>query len=179
MKTIIVTPPTTEPVTLSEAKAQLRIDDSFTLDDDYIEALISSARERCENYCNQFFTEQSIDMVFDEQIEYELYLPYPNLNITKVSYVNSDGVTETIDDSSYFVNENTQQLIFSEAIDSTNLRVSATTSAPASMFGVEMAIKMIVTDLYELRTETAVGVSLSNNPAVVSLLYPSRLELGV
>ena len=38
MKTIIATPATTEPVTLSEAKAQLRIDDAFTVDDSYISA---------------------------------------------------------------------------------------------------------------------------------------------
>ena len=65
MRTLIITPPTTEPVTLEEAKEQLRIEAGFTADDDYINALISAARDRCESYCNQFFTAQDIAYLYD------------------------------------------------------------------------------------------------------------------
>jgi len=54
-KTIVTVPASFEPVTLAEAKAQLRIEDGFTLDDDYIQGLISAARDRVEQYCNRFF----------------------------------------------------------------------------------------------------------------------------
>ena len=179
MKTIIITTPSNEPVTLSEAKAQLRIDDAFTVDDDYIGALISSARERCENYCNQFFTQQDIAIVFDSNPSGVAYIPYAGLTVTSVTYIDENDATQTIDPSDYFFNENTQVLTFKQVFSGSSFKVFATTSPPASIYGVQMAIKMIVTDLYELRTETAVGVSLADNPAVKALLYPFREELGV
>lgn len=179
MKTIIVTPPTTEPVSLSEAKAQLRIEDAFTLDDDYINALISAARERCESYCNQFFTEQDIALVFNDNPSGVAYVHYDGLTITSITYIDQDNATKTIDPSDYFFNSDNQTITFNEVFTGSSFKVFATTSPPAAFDGVKMAIKMIVTDLYELRTETAVGVSLADNQAVKALLYPFRKELGV
>lgn len=179
MKTVIITPPADEPVTLSEAKAQLRIEDAFTLDDDYINALISAARERCESYCNQFFTVQNISLQFDLAPSGSIYIPYVGLTITSVTYIDTDNVTQTLAPSDYFFNPVTQQLEFINVFSGSSVSVQATTSAPASIYGVQTAIKMILTDLYELRTETAVGVSLADNPAVKALLYPFRKELSV
>jgi len=179
MKTVIVTPPVTEPVSLSEAKAQLRIEDAFTLDDDYISALISAARDRCESYCNQFFTQQSLEIVFETKADGTVDLPYPGLTVNNIIYVNQDNIPTIIDPSDYVYSTIGQKLEFLSSFDSKGWLMQVDTTAPASIYGVQMAIKMIVTDLYELRTETAVGVSLSDNPAVKALLYPYRLSLGV
>jgi hypothetical protein len=51
---ITVTPPTVEPITLDEAKAQLRLTSGFTADDPYITSLIPVARDRSEKYCNRY-----------------------------------------------------------------------------------------------------------------------------
>ena len=179
MKTTVLVAPTVEPITLAEAKEQLRIEDSFTLDDDYINSLISAARDRCEAYCNQFFTEKTISISTVDAFGLELYLPYPGLTVTAVSYVDSDGASQVIDPSEYSYNGVSQVLTFANEVSFKSLSVTATTSAPVELNGVKSAIKMIVTDLYELRTETAVGVSLADNPAVKAMLYPYRLELGV
>lgn len=179
MKTFIVTPPTVEPVTLSEAKAQLRIEDAFALDDDYISALISAARDRCEHYCNQFLTAKDIRIAIDGHISGSHKLPYEGLTITDVKYIDSSNIEQTLDTADYSYDSDNQVLKFLTTIVAPAFSVYATTIAPAELEGVKMAIKMIVTDLYELRTETAVGVSLADNPAVKSLLYPYRLELGI
>ena len=179
MKTIIVTPATTEPITLSEAKAQLRLDDAFTVDDTYLNALISSARDRAESYCNQFFSDPGIKVLYDGQYPVSLELPYPNMAVTAITYTNSDNAVITIAPSVYTVNSATQKVYFTQVIESKDYQISATVSAPAAINGVRQAVLMIVTDLYELRTETAVGVSLSDNPAVKALLYPYRLGLGI
>lgn len=50
-----------EPVTLAEAKAQLRV--TFTDDDTEITALIPKARRHVENYCNISIVSTSITMV--------------------------------------------------------------------------------------------------------------------
>jgi len=42
--------PTTEPVSIAEAKAHLRIDSASTGDDAYINALVMAAREIAERY---------------------------------------------------------------------------------------------------------------------------------
>jgi len=179
MKTVVVTAPVSEPVTLAEAKAQLRIEDSFTLDDDYISALISAARDRCESYCNQFFTEKGIEIIMKGSASGTVFLPYPNLTITSITYVDEDNATQTIAPGDCFYNTDTQELVFLVDTNAQSFNVAATTAAPVELEGVKASIKMIVTDLYELRTETAVGVSLADNPAVKAMLYPYRLELGV
>lgn len=179
MKTIVITPPINELVTLSEAKAQLRIEDGFTLDDDYISALISAARDRCEHYCNRFFTAKDIKITFTGSVSGAYSIPYPDLNVTSVTYIDESNTEQTAPPSSYYYDDNRQMITFNTTFNSSSFSVYATTSAPAELDGVKMAIKMIVTDLYELRTETAVGVSLADNPAVKAMLYPYRLELGI
>lgn len=179
MKTFIVTPTAVEPVTLSEAKAQLRIEDSFTMDDDYISALISAARDRCESYCNRFLTVKGIRIAINGSITGSYDLPYEGLTITAIKYLDALNVEQTVDTADYEYDADNQGLKFLVEITADAFSVYATTSSPVEQEGVKMAIKMIVTDLYELRTETAVGVSLADNPAVKAMLYPYRLELGV
>ncbi len=179
MKTIVLAPPITEPVTLLEAKAQLRIEPAFTEDDSYISSLISVARERCENYCNRYFTEQDIKILYSGSIPPVVSLPYPGLTVTSVTYTDSDNAQQTVNPINYIVDSTNQTITFTNAYSALNYQVLSTTSAPAQISGVQQAIKLILTDLYELRTETAVGVSLAENPAVKAVLYPYRESLGI
>ena len=179
MKTVIVTAPTSEPITLDEAKAQLRIEPSFLLDDDYISALISVARSRCESYCNQFFTVQDISLLHRGQMPSTIILPYPGLTVTAIKYTDDNNVSQTLDPSAYIVDALNQVITITDTEQSIDYQVKATTSAPVEIVGVQHAIKMILTDLYELRTETVLAVSVADNPAVKVLLYPYRLSLSI
>jgi len=179
MKTIVLVPPLTEPVTLLEAKEQLRIEPAFTEDDSYISSLISVARERCESYCNQYFTEQDIKILYSGSIPSVVSLPYPSLTVTSVTYTDSDNAQQTVNPINYIVDSTNQTITFTNTYSALNYQVLATTSAPPKINGVQQAIKLILTDLYELRTETAVGVSLAENPAVKAVLYPYRESLGI
>ncbi|MGB1321439.1 MAG: head-tail connector protein [Vibrio gallaecicus] len=179
MKTIVLVAPTVEPITLEEAKEQLRIEPAFTDDDSYISALISSARDRCENYCNQYFTVQDIQILYAGSIPTVVSMPYPGLTVTSVTYTDGDNAQQTVNPVSYIVDSTNQTITFTETYQALNYQVLATTSAPVQIVGVQHAIKIILTDLYELRTETAVGVSLAENPAVKAMLYPYRECLGI
>lgn len=179
MKTIILTAPTVEPITLDEAKAQLRIESGFTDDDDYINALISVARDRCESYCNQFFAAQDIGIAYQGSVPLIIELPYPNLTVTAVTYTGSDNAQQTIAPGEFVLDLINQTITLNDSYSAINYQVLATTAAPVQIVGVQHAIKMIVTDLYELRTETVVGASLADNPAIKALLYPYRLGLGI
>lgn len=182
-KTIVRVAATTEPVTLSEAKAQLRVDDDFTLDDDLINALIMGARDRVENYCNRFFTTQQVTVIYEGALPLgDIRLPYPDLaSVESVQYTDSDNALQTVDPGDYAVNLDEQYIspVTSWEGGAKSYRVNMTTGAPVSLDPVKQAILMIVADLYETRTESVLGVTVANNPAVVALLYPYRVNLGI
>jgi hypothetical protein len=115
-----VTPPSVEPVSLSEAKTFLRI--SGTGDDSQITGLISAAREYVETFCNRAFAVKSyvqyldcFPYYVDGGMQSQLALPqsyyslprysptlwnysqmikllrYPVTAVTKITYVKPDG----------------------------------------------------------------------------------------
>lgn len=77
-----------EPVTLNEAKTQLRV----TFDDDDVEIakFITKARKRIENYCNISIVRQRVQLIAQMTCDYEL--PYgPVISIESVA--DSQGIT--------------------------------------------------------------------------------------
>lgn len=178
MKTIVIAPPVSEPITLAEAKFQLRIDS--TLEDDYVSSLISAARDRAESYCNRYFTEQQITVLYDEELGSEVAIPFPDVSSVDSLQYDDDGTIETVADTEYYVDLLRQRIIKTGTWPITdNYRVTMTTGAPASYDSAKQAMLMIITDLYELRTESVVGASVAYNPAVKALLYPYRVSLGL
>lgn len=178
-KTIVVTPATVEPVTLAEACSQLRIDVGF--DDDQVELLISSARDKAETYCNRYFTEQTIKIVYEGAMPSKIDLPFPDLqSISGITYIDSDNAQQAYSDGFSFLPD-------SQAIYPTNsfpvgvkgYTVTVVTGAPADIGSVKIAILMMITDLYELRAESVIGFSVASNPAVENMLWPYRVNLGV
>lgn len=104
----VITPPASEPVTLNEVKAQLRIE----LDDDsynaILEPLIMAAREWCEGYQNRALFTQTLELALDDWPGWKrsITLPRPPLQaVTSVIYTDSDGVSTTWDSSNYDVDD--------------------------------------------------------------------------
>lgn len=62
---VLLTDATVEPITVSDAKAFLRIDPSDTNDDTLVTALISAARRHAENYTNRALISQTWDYWID------------------------------------------------------------------------------------------------------------------
>lgn len=60
----------TEPITLAEAKAHLRVE--HDADDAYISALITAARQYCEEFQNRFLADRGDDSEFDVPDRVEL-----------------------------------------------------------------------------------------------------------
>lgn len=183
-KTQILVAATTEPVTLDEAKEQLRIDSAFTLDDSLLSAYISAARDRCENYCNRYFTTQQILTVFYSSFPNAgaaIELPYSDLtSVDQISYTDSDNQIVNIDGADYS-EDLIKQVIYptdSWPVDASSYRITMTTNAPVELSGVKQAILMMVADMYEHREEN-MSTQLYMNPAVQAMLYPYRNNLGI
>lgn len=100
----VVTEPTSEPITLAEAKAHLVIDSDVTADDTYISALITMAREYAEAITRRAYVQRTLELLEPSFSCYEFKLPYPPLqSVTHVKYLDSDGVLQTVSAADYQV----------------------------------------------------------------------------
>lgn len=96
-----VTPPMYEPITVADAKAQLRIDG--TDDDAYLGVLIQAAREQAESICERSFVQQTWELTLDAFPD-AIRLPMPRvLSVASVQYVDDDGAARTLSPASYQV----------------------------------------------------------------------------
>lgn len=96
------TPPSAEPVTLSEAKLYSRITGSR--EDDLITAFIKSARQKAEDYCNSSFITQTWILSMDNSpSSSQLELPRgPLQSISSVKYYDSDYAEQTLSSDEYY-----------------------------------------------------------------------------
>ncbi len=103
--------PVVEPVSLSDAKTHLRVDTES--DDDQILALISAAREWCENYTQRTFVHTQWTMTFDT-FPWEIELPRPPVAVasgntaTTITYAMEGGGTATLATSEYRVDRTSE-----------------------------------------------------------------------
>lgn len=93
--------PTTEPVTLEQAKRQCRI---FHDDDDgYLSDLIPVARSHVEKYCGALFAEREVELVADDWADLVLLPITPVVDVAAVTYTDMDGVDQTVGEGVYEV----------------------------------------------------------------------------
>jgi uncharacterized phiE125 gp8 family phage protein len=96
--------PIAEPLTLDAAKQQVRRRD--TTDDDVLleDILIPAARERAEQATRRQFITATYDLTLDGRFPGEIVLPLPPLqSVLSVTYVDDDGVTQTLATNQYTV----------------------------------------------------------------------------
>ena len=97
---IRLTNPTTEPITLEDAMAHLRVDDST--DAGLIDAMISAARDACERYCNRAWAQANFIETFDAFPAGGIKLTDPGATaVLGIEYLDSDGTNGVISASSH------------------------------------------------------------------------------
>ena len=101
---IIVQPPA-EPVTLAKAKEHLKIEPEDTIEDDFVTALIISAREFCEEIQNRSYVQRTIELTLDDWprcSEISLLRP-PIQSVESVKYYDTENNEHIWDAQYYFV----------------------------------------------------------------------------
>src|SRR5690606_41843642 len=96
----IVTPPASEPVTLSEAKAQLSVTSSAH--DTRITSLITTARRQVERYLKRALITQTWKVYYN-CFHAVMELPYPPLqSVTQVKYYDDSGTLLSLSSDLYW-----------------------------------------------------------------------------
>jgi uncharacterized phiE125 gp8 family phage protein len=179
----IVTPPTSEPVNLNEAKEHLRVE--HTEDDTLIEGLITSAREWCEGFLNRAIITQTRKLTISKWPVKPLRLPgSPIQEISSVDYVDSAGETQGVEAVRYYLTDSGEI-----SLDYNKEWPSATLRGPESIhityscgYGdsakvpqrIKQAILLLVGTWYENREGSTAG-SWNEIPfGVRELLWPLR-----
>lgn len=140
-----VTPATTEPVTLAEAKAHLRV--THNADDALIGSLITSAREVVELNTGRALAAASYLWAADDGC-WPVRLPlWPVAELTAVSYADSEGVRVPIED--YVLDVDRSLLTFGRHLSRSRLNVAFTTAPAHVPEGLKSAIKLRIQAEYE------------------------------
>lgn len=91
-----------EPVSLQEAKAQLRITDD-TSEDALIQSFISSARAYVESESGFVFVRRQFTESHNYWPSYLTIGRRPLITVDSIDYTDTNGTTQTIDDADYYV----------------------------------------------------------------------------
>lgn len=96
----VITPPASEPISLTLAKAFLKID--HAAEDTLLTGLIVAARQLTESYTGRRWITQTLRLTLAEFPCWEIRLPVlPVASITAITYKDVAGVTQTLSPSLY------------------------------------------------------------------------------
>lgn len=99
----VITPPTEEPITLAEAKANLRV--VFDDEDADITRMIRAARQMAEERLNRALMPQVLAFAADEFCG-PLRVPRPPLReVDSIKYVDTNGVEQTLTGTVYILDD--------------------------------------------------------------------------
>lgn len=97
----LITPPTIQPVTLMEAKAQVKQEED--VDDTLLTNIIKAATLKAENITKRQFIEATFESRLD-RFPVEFHLPRPPLlSVVSIKYIDTDSAEQTFEDTKYSV----------------------------------------------------------------------------
>lgn len=189
----LITPAATDPITLVEAKAQLRVTDNDS--DTEIGNMVKAATRYAEMFLGRALIDQTWDLYLDKFPLAEIKIPLPPLiEVGSVNYFDGDGVEQTLDVANYYVDSasqpgwivpqsNLQWPSTLSAVNSVRIRFRAgyldNNSPPVANvpFDIKAAILLLLGAFYEHREETIVGSTSVRLPfSAETLLRNYRIE---
>lgn len=100
MKTYqVITPASTYPVSLTEAKSHLKVD--TTADDTYITSIIKAATQLSEEYTNRFFIDTVIDQTCSDFAQLQTLFKSKVSAVAHVKYYDNDNSLQTLSATIY------------------------------------------------------------------------------
>jgi uncharacterized phiE125 gp8 family phage protein len=147
---IRLTQPSSEPITLSEAKDSLRIPAGQTIDDDYITALIGAAREQAEQFIDRPICQADFVIVYDVINSSRFILGYPASAVSSVAYRDYESVEQV---AAFTYDAQLNELFFNETISGAGVKITITSGQTSGYpESLKRGVLMILGDLYTGRT---------------------------
>lgn len=156
--------PTTSVLSVDEAKAQARID--YRTDDSFVESLVSRATRYCENVTKRQFAAATWQLTLD-CFPTCIYVPRPPLTaVSSITYVDTEGSTQTLATSKYRVDTNSEPGRITEAYLESWPTTREVTEAVTVTFtagystipdDLKHAVAMLVAYWYEQRESVVIG----------------------
>ncbi len=170
-----VAAPSSEPVTLAEAKLYLRVDDNN--EDSLIADLIVAARMSAEAWMRASLITQTWKLVYNDYLDDEVFLPMaPVTSVTSVVVVNRDASTQTISSGNYYLNAAKNKLMLDSYISGYSIEITYNTGYGAAA-QIPQPIKYgILAHIAALYDERGL-IGQENLPLQVSALYSSYREV--
>ena len=165
---VLVDNPATKVVSVTDIKAQLRIDSSD--EDTLLGYYIDAATDMAENYCNRHFITHQYKLYFNEQVQ-TASLIFPNCTLEEagsnkpVNWVDENGDAQSSDKAYIDAFSNPSLVYLSSDFPGTTLKDNAANTfyfwfntgygaASANVpEAIKQAIKLIVADMYYFRED--------------------------
>lgn len=177
--------PTVEPVSVSDIKLQLRVDDDA--EEDLIDSLIQTARVWVEEYTGVRLMSQTVTLYIDDAFPLSRFRlrVSPVQSISSVKYYDDDDVLQTLASNTYrFGNAIVPRIEPVDSWPSAKCRLDAVqiemvvgyTTSAAIPDQFKQAIKLIVGDLWLNREASQEGMLIEPRYSVRNLLGPFRMS---
>ena len=126
----VYTAPAVEPVSLSEAKVDLRVDHDD--DDAFIASLIVAARQEAEDLARRAFVNRTLDLTLTNwPADGYIRLPFPPVSaVTSITYYDDDNAAHTMASGDYILISNIDPAVVTLAKGATWPDASLRTVAP-------------------------------------------------
>lgn len=181
MALTLVTAPTSDPVSLAEVKEHLRI--TSTDEDALITSLVGSAKESGETITGRALITQTWDLSLDS-FPQVIDIPKPPLqSVTSITYIDTDGATQTLASTEYTVDTKTEpgRIVpaYGKSWPSTRDIVNAVTvrfvagygNATAVPKSLKQAMLMHIEHMFGNRGTVAIGNIVNEIPLTMQSLY--------
>jgi len=186
----LITAPASAPVTLAEAKAQLRVD--FADEDTLISGLIDAAVSYLDGrtgILGRCLVTQTWELTLDAFPSDEIELPLgPVQSITSIKYFDTAGALQTLSSANYIWDDSSlsdwiiPQADWPDTLETANavtVRYVAGTDAASVPKALKQAILLLVAHWFENRQPVAVGASVAEMPMAVQALIALFRRLSV
>jgi uncharacterized phiE125 gp8 family phage protein len=177
----LVTAPATYPVSVTEAKAQCRVDGDD--EDVLIDGLIAAATEYVELYTSRAIISQTWEYVADEFCNEMRLTKGPVLSVSSIKYFDADGVEQTLSPNFYTADlaSDPQRVVLNEgfqwpAVDAGVNKVTIRFVAGYAVVppSIKHAILLLIGQWFDHRADVSEKAMIAMPNAVESLLTNHR-----
>ena len=177
----VITPASTYPVSLTEAKSHLKVD--TTADDTYITSIIKAATQLSEEYTNRFFIDTVIDQTCSDFAQLQTLFKSKVSAVAYVKYYDSDNSLQTLSATVYDTQLNYEpsqiQLAYDKSFPEITKRNDAVVARYTVGYGsaasdvpeiIKQAILLTIGNFYQNRNSVVIGRIATELPMNVKWL---------